>query len=169
MAPCSAATFGLIPRQDPPYRAMTIAQSGATGISPLAISLISADIGLVRQRRGEYDLAIEVYAKPSGCLIDPLARKVAPVTVTAADVGASLRVVVTAKNDLGTGQATSNPTGVVGSTGPLPANTTPPVISGAPRWTLTNAQGNWIDPSGRMFTRCEADRQGNFLVNPSLR
>ena len=40
-------------------RAMTIARSGVAGIAPLAISLISADIGLVRQRRGEYDLAIE--------------------------------------------------------------------------------------------------------------
>jgi tetratricopeptide (TPR) repeat protein len=39
-------------------RAMTIARSGVAGISPLAISLINADIGLVRQRRGEYDLAI---------------------------------------------------------------------------------------------------------------
>ena len=35
---------------------------------------------------GEYDLAVEVYAKPSGCLVDPLARKVVRVTVTAADV-----------------------------------------------------------------------------------
>lgn len=35
---------------------------------------------------GEYDLAIEVYAKPSGCLIDSLARKQVRVTVTAADV-----------------------------------------------------------------------------------
>ena len=34
---------------------------------------------------GEYDLAVEVYAKPSGCLVDPLARKVMRVTVTAAD------------------------------------------------------------------------------------
>src|SRR5262249_1476301 len=34
---------------------------------------------------GEYDLAVEVYAKPSGCLVDPLARKVVPVTMTAAD------------------------------------------------------------------------------------
>jgi thiol-disulfide isomerase/thioredoxin len=34
---------------------------------------------------GEYDLAVEVYAKPSGCLVDPLARKVVRVTVTAAD------------------------------------------------------------------------------------
>jgi class 3 adenylate cyclase/tetratricopeptide (TPR) repeat protein len=39
-------------------RAMTIARSGVAGISPLAIPLINADIGLVRQRRGEYDLAI---------------------------------------------------------------------------------------------------------------
>jgi thiol-disulfide isomerase/thioredoxin len=35
---------------------------------------------------GEYDLAVEIYAKPSGCLVDPLARQVVRVTVTAADV-----------------------------------------------------------------------------------
>jgi thiol-disulfide isomerase/thioredoxin len=35
---------------------------------------------------GEYDLAIAVYAKPSGCLTDPLARQLVRVTVTAADV-----------------------------------------------------------------------------------
>src|SRR5580658_7912613 len=34
---------------------------------------------------GEYDLAVAIYAKPSGCLIDPLARQVVRVTVTAAD------------------------------------------------------------------------------------
>ena len=34
---------------------------------------------------GEYDLAIEIYAKPNGCLVDPLARKVTRVTVTEAD------------------------------------------------------------------------------------
>jgi RNA polymerase sigma factor (sigma-70 family) len=34
---------------------------------------------------GEYDLAIAVYAKPTGCLVDPLARRVVRVTVTAAD------------------------------------------------------------------------------------
>lgn len=31
---------------------------------------------------GEYDLAVSVYAKPSGCLTDPLARRVVRVTVT---------------------------------------------------------------------------------------
>jgi tetratricopeptide (TPR) repeat protein len=35
-----------------------IARSGVAGLTPLAISLVSADIGLVRKRRGEYDLAI---------------------------------------------------------------------------------------------------------------
>ena len=35
---------------------------------------------------GQYDLAIEVYAKPSGCLVDPLARRVVRVNVTAADI-----------------------------------------------------------------------------------
>ena len=35
---------------------------------------------------GEYDLAVAVYAKPSGCLTDPLARTVVRVTVTADDV-----------------------------------------------------------------------------------
>jgi hypothetical protein len=34
---------------------------------------------------GEFDLAIAVYAKPSGCLFDPLARRVVRVTVTADD------------------------------------------------------------------------------------
>lgn len=34
---------------------------------------------------GDYDLAVAVYAKPSGCLTDPLARRVVRVTVTPAD------------------------------------------------------------------------------------
>jgi RNA polymerase sigma factor (sigma-70 family) len=34
---------------------------------------------------GEYDLAVAVYAKPSGCLVDPVARRVVRVTVTEAD------------------------------------------------------------------------------------
>ncbi len=32
---------------------------------------------------GEYDLSVRVYAKPSGCLVDPLARKVVRISVTA--------------------------------------------------------------------------------------
>jgi tetratricopeptide (TPR) repeat protein len=40
-------------------QAMEIVRSGAPNLSPLAVPLICADIALVRQRRGEYDLAIE--------------------------------------------------------------------------------------------------------------
>jgi len=35
---------------------------------------------------GDYDLSIRVYAKPNGCLVDPLARQVVTVRVAAADV-----------------------------------------------------------------------------------
>jgi thiol-disulfide isomerase/thioredoxin len=35
---------------------------------------------------GEYDFSIKIYAKPSGCLVDPMAQVVVPVTVTPADV-----------------------------------------------------------------------------------
>ncbi len=35
---------------------------------------------------GDYDLAFEIYAKPSGCLTDPLARQTVRVTVTEEDV-----------------------------------------------------------------------------------
>ncbi|MEP7188062.1 MAG: adenylate/guanylate cyclase domain-containing protein, partial [Roseiflexaceae bacterium] len=51
-------------------RAMTIARSGVAGITPLAVSLISADVGLVRQRRGEYDLAIEACEEGLAALED---------------------------------------------------------------------------------------------------
>jgi thiol-disulfide isomerase/thioredoxin len=35
---------------------------------------------------GEYDLAVAIYAKPAGCLVEPLARQVVRVSVTEADV-----------------------------------------------------------------------------------
>jgi thiol-disulfide isomerase/thioredoxin len=35
---------------------------------------------------GEYDLAVQIYAKPEGCMVDPLAQKVEHVTITAADL-----------------------------------------------------------------------------------
>jgi class 3 adenylate cyclase/tetratricopeptide (TPR) repeat protein len=56
-------------------RAMAIANSGERDISPLAIPLICADIGLVYRRRGEYDLAIEACEEGLRALRpDPRAR-----------------------------------------------------------------------------------------------
>ncbi len=37
---------------------------------------------------GEYDLIVKVYEKPEGCLVDPVATTIVPVTVTDADVKA---------------------------------------------------------------------------------
>jgi beta-lactamase regulating signal transducer with metallopeptidase domain/protocatechuate 3,4-dioxygenase beta subunit/thiol-disulfide isomerase/thioredoxin len=42
---------------------------------------------------GEYDFVVSVYAKPEGCMVDPLAQTIERVTVTAADVqGGELKV-----------------------------------------------------------------------------
>ncbi len=60
-----------------------------------------------------------------------------------ADVGSTLRVVVTAVNDGGSASATSAPSSVVD--GLAPANTALPSISGTPEdgQTLTGANGTW--------------------------
>jgi hypothetical protein len=39
---------------------------------------------------GDYDLTVDVYAKPSGCLVDPLARTTVRVRVTEADARGQL-------------------------------------------------------------------------------
>jgi predicted ATPase/class 3 adenylate cyclase len=49
-------------------QAMALARFGTPAVSPLAIPVISADIGLVRQRRGEYDLAIAACEAGLGAL-----------------------------------------------------------------------------------------------------
>ena len=47
----------------------------------------------LRRDVGDYDLAVEIHSKPSGCLVDPLARKIVRVTVTEADVAAGRLVI----------------------------------------------------------------------------
>jgi hypothetical protein len=63
-------------------------------------------------------------------------------TLSAADVGATVRVLVTASNTSGSAAATSNPTARVAAT---PQNTTPPSISGVAtaQQTLTATPGTW--------------------------
>lgn len=83
-------------------------------------------------------------------------------TVANADVGKTLRVVVTASNPDGTGQATSNATAVVTASA-APVNTSDPVVSGSPveGQTLTATSGGWIGTSPITFAyqwvRCGTD------------
>jgi hypothetical protein len=75
-------------------------------------------------------------------------------TVTTADVGHRLRVVVTATNASGSASATSRTTGTVTATGTAPVNTSPPSISGTPKenQVLTVAPGNWTGSPAPTFT-----------------
>jgi hypothetical protein len=65
--------------------------------------------------------------------------------LTSLDVGATMRVVVTAKNTSGSGTANSAPTAVVQPPPTPPANTSPPTISGTAQdgQTLTASPGTW--------------------------
>jgi hypothetical protein len=54
-------------------------------------------------------------------------------TLTSADEGATMRVRVVARNADGSGSATSAPTRVVQAAPKLPANTSPPTVSGSTR------------------------------------
>jgi hypothetical protein len=94
-------------------------------------------------------------------------------TIVSADVGHRLRVVVSATNADGTGQATSGATGAVAATGHAPLATRLPVISGGVRQgaTLTVDHGSWKGTRPISFDyswqRCDGTGNGcsTFIVH----
>ena len=84
-----------------------------------------------------------------------------PVT---SDVGRTIRVEVKARNDYGSNTARSAPTGLVAPAGPVPANSTPPAISGVPRdgQLLAATTGTWTNsPTKYGFQWLRCDTVGN--------
>lgn len=98
-------------------------------------------------------------------------------TVGSADVGHTLRVVVTATNANGNGSATSRPTGTVSTSGRAPVATRLPNLSGATQQnsTLTADRGDWTgaQPISFDFSWQRCDSAGNncatFIVHSHVK
>jgi hypothetical protein len=88
--------------------------------------------------------------------------------LVAADVGARLRVAVTASNVAGSASATSDATSVV-TAGVAPVNSSPPTISGTPQQgqTLTADPGTWsgAQPIGYAYQWRRCDSAGASCAN----
>lgn len=89
-------------------------------------------------------------------------------TVGSADVGHTLRVVVTATNADGSGTATSRPTGTVSASGHAPVATRLPTLTGSTQQnsTLTADRGAWTgaQPISFDFSWQRCDSAGNNCV-----
>jgi hypothetical protein len=75
--------------------------------------------------------------------------------LVAADVGDTIRVVVTATNSAGSAKANSAQTGVVAASASAPVNTALPTVSGSAVQgsTLTESDGSWSGSPAPTFTR----------------
>ena len=91
-------------------------------------------------------------------------------TLATADVGSTLRAVVTASNVAGSSAATSAATAVVAATPvPAPANTSLPTISGTPvqGQTLTASPGSWTNAGSYAYQWRRCDSTGASCADVS--
>ena len=98
-----------------------------------------------------------------------LGASAASYQLTPDDAGSTLRAVVTATNDAGSADATSDATAVVASSG-VPVNTTLPAISGTAEQgqTLSVDTGSWDNsPTGYAYQWQRCDSSGNNCVDIS--
>ena len=98
-----------------------------------------------------------------------LGASAASYQLTPDDAGSTLRAVVTATNDAGSADATSDATAVVASSG-VPVNTTLPAISGTAEQgqTLSVDTGSWDNsPTSYAYQWQRCDSSGNNCVDIS--
>lgn len=81
--------------------------------------------------------------------------------LVAADVGRTVRAIVTARNADGTGRANTKPSPVIADD-VTPANTQPPTVSGTPvvGGTLTASEGTWTGGPSFAFIWLQCDANG---------
>jgi acid phosphatase type 7 len=168
----TAASFTSRESTSPPQLIVETAPSGATkpaNTTPPAVSGTPQQGATLTTSNGTWSGSPTSYAyvwrrcdQAGGSCVDIAGASAASYVAQAADVGSTLRSVVTAANAAGSTAATSAPTGAITGAQGAPVNTARPRISGTAReeQTLTVDAGTWSGPGPIAFAyqwrRCDA-------------
>jgi hypothetical protein len=155
--------------------ATTAAEPAPVNVSPPTISGSAQDGALLTAEPGSWSNSPSSYAfqwlrcdSAGGSCAAIAGANSQHYTVSSADVGHRLRVLVTASNGGGSGTASSQPTAVVEPSGSAPANTAVPQISGTAEQgaALTVSNGSWsgTQPIGFDYNWQRCDPAGGNCV-----
>jgi len=170
-ATASSATLDFTSTQDvymPGVFLLASDEGPATNTAPPIVSGIARDGQLLTATTGTWDGTPTItYAyewqrcDSAGALCAPIAGATSSTySLTAADVGSRVRVLVTATNDAGSASAPSSPTALV--TAAPPVNTSAPTFTGTQTdgQTLTAQNGTWTGTAPLTYTyawqRCDS-------------